>query len=125
MKLAVFASLLTCATAFAPVSQNKFSTALDAFAKAPTFEDKPGALPPLGYWDPLGLATSEEIFDQYRAVELKHGRVAMLAVIGKEVKKEFFEVYFREFFCETPLNLLSTSSLPCRLRDGRSLPIPW
>jgi hypothetical protein len=46
------------------------------------FEDKPGALPPTGYFDPLGLATSEAVFDQYRAVELKHGRVAMLAVVG-------------------------------------------
>jgi Chlorophyll A-B binding protein len=34
--------------------------------------------------DPLGLSTNidQETFDQYRTAELKHGRVAQLAVIG-------------------------------------------
>jgi hypothetical protein len=77
MKIAILASLLASAAAFAPVQQaSRSSTSLNMF------EDKPGALPPTGYFDPLGLATSEAVFDQYRAVELKHGRVAMLAVVG-------------------------------------------
>ena len=34
-------------------------------------------------WDPLKLSTGdEEKFDRYRGAELKHGRVAMLAVVG-------------------------------------------
>jgi hypothetical protein len=84
MKTAILASVLATATAFAPAQQTRSSsTALNAFA------DKPGALPPTGYFDPLGLATSEASFDFYRSVELKHGRVAMLAVIGYVVP-EFF-----------------------------------
>jgi len=48
------------------------------------FEDEIGALPPVGYWDPLGLAAdgNVEVFNRRREVELKHGRVAMLAVTG-------------------------------------------
>merc|ERR1711904_99403 len=47
---------------------------------------------PLGYWDPLGLMyedsskrrsfKSEETFRWYRAAEIKHGRVAMMATTG-------------------------------------------
>ena len=43
-----------------------------------------GAQPPLGFFDPLGLlkTADQERFDQLRAYEVKHGRVAMLAVLG-------------------------------------------
>jgi len=50
-----------------------------------------GALPPFGYWDPLGLMRDwskdgewkdEETFRQYRMAEIKHGRVAMMAMAG-------------------------------------------
>ena len=48
----------------------------------PTAE--PGAMAPLGYFDPLGFCPSgdEGKFKQLRAAELKHGRVAMLASVG-------------------------------------------
>jgi hypothetical protein len=53
------------------------------------FDDQPGVLPPTGYWDPLGLSKDidQETFDSYREAELKHGRVAMLAVIGYLVQE--------------------------------------
>jgi hypothetical protein len=35
-----------------------------------------------GVWDPLNLLKSEEKFERLRYVEVKHGRVAMLAVLG-------------------------------------------
>merc|ERR1711971_1045397 len=43
-----------------------------------------GAQPPLGFFDPLGLVADgdKDNFDRLRYVELKHGRVAMLAVVG-------------------------------------------
>jgi len=52
-----------------------------------------GAMDPMGYWDPLhimregfknpsGAYKSVETFNWYRAAELKHGRIAMLAAIG-------------------------------------------
>ena len=48
------------------------------------FDNEIGALPPTGYWDPLGLSADgdAEKFKNYREIELKHGRVAMLAVTG-------------------------------------------
>ena len=47
-----------------------------------TFENAPGVVAPLGYWDPLGFSEEgdEEKFNRYRAIELKHGRIAMLAM---------------------------------------------
>lgn len=40
--------------------------------------------PPLGLWDPLGLLQNadQEAFKLYRKIEIKHGCVAMLAVLG-------------------------------------------
>ena len=48
-----------------------------------------GALPPLGYFDPLGMITDTEKFKRYRAVERKHGRIAMLAMLGTFVHNNF------------------------------------
>jgi hypothetical protein len=47
-----------------------------------------GAIAPLGYFDPLGYCQEgdEETFRQFRAQELKHGRVAMMASIGAVVQ---------------------------------------
>jgi hypothetical protein len=41
-------------------------------------------LPQLGFFDPLGLLNnaSEGRFNRLREVELKHGRISMLAVVG-------------------------------------------
>ena len=64
------------------------STGLNAFGakKSGGFDPSVqlGAQAPTGFWDPFGLATdiSEEQFARYREVEQKHGRIAMIAVIG-------------------------------------------
>ena len=68
--------------AFAPASR-KASSSLKM-----SFESEAGVTGPLGFWDPLNLAT-EENFEQYRTAELKHGRVAQLAVIGYIVPEVF------------------------------------
>eukprot|EP00977_Amphora_coffeiformis_P021122 scaffold8828_cov204-Amphora_coffeaeformis.AAC.43 len=83
MKLAVLASLLASASAFAPTKQAASSTALKAF------EDELGAQPPLGFFDPLGLVADgdQEKFDRLRYVEIKHGRICMLGVVGYLVNK--------------------------------------
>jgi light-harvesting complex I chlorophyll a/b binding protein 1 len=88
MKIAAsILALAGSAAAFAPAqSSGRASTAVSA---GMTFEDRPGVIQPTGYFDPLGLATSEETFALYRSVELKHGRVAQLAVLGYIVP-EFF-----------------------------------
>jgi hypothetical protein len=43
-----------------------------------------GGLPASGYWDPLNLAAGKDdkTLAYYRAAELKHGRVAMVASLG-------------------------------------------
>jgi len=54
-----------------------------------------GAIPPLGYWDPAGVMKKNldgdsynwewkdrETFEYYRGAELKHGRLAMVALTG-------------------------------------------
>lgn len=49
-----------------------------------SFENEVGAQKPLGFWDPLNFVIDQpqERFDRLRYVELKHGRIAMLAVLG-------------------------------------------
>ena len=42
-------------------------------------------------WDPLGLSTGKNAdkFDRYRAAEVKHGRVAMMAIVGLVVQHSY------------------------------------
>ncbi len=44
---------------------------------------------PLGFFDPLGLVADgdQEKFDRLRGVEIKHGRICMLGVVGYLVNK--------------------------------------
>lgn len=53
-------------------------------ATAFTPETLPGALAPVGFFDPLGFAAKadENTLKRYREAELTHGRVAMLASVG-------------------------------------------
>jgi len=94
--------MLALATAAVPT----FAPALPAARVQPRaavtmgVESELGATAPFGYWDPLGLATKKpEKFNRWRAVELKHGRIAMMATTG----------YFVQEFLRWP-GYLSTSS---------------
>jgi len=80
MKLAVAASLVAAASAFAPASQKASSSV----ATQMSFSDELGVQPPLGFFDPLGLLddADAETFNRLRYVELKHGRICMLGVVG-------------------------------------------
>merc|ERR1719356_1952366 len=79
----VAATLLGSAAAFAPAQTGKASTSLSAF------QDELGSQPPLGFWDPLGLldGADQERFDRLRYVEIKHGRISMLAFLGQIVTR--------------------------------------
>mmetsp|Transcript_22046 Transcript_22046/g.37197 ORF Transcript_22046/g.37197 Transcript_22046/m.37197 type:complete len:205 (+) Transcript_22046:77-691(+) len=72
-------ALALTASAFAPTGRVAKSASLKM-----GFEDELGVLPPVGFFDPLGLSNSidEDRFRRWRAVELKHGRVSMAAVTG-------------------------------------------
>ena len=83
MKTAILASLIAAASAFAPAKQAATKTSLNSF------ENELGAQPPLGFFDPLGLVADgdQEKFDRLRYVEIKHGRICMLGVVGYLVNK--------------------------------------
>ena len=78
--------LVPFATGFAPITPTKSSSSL-AFDKS-DYVESIGVTAPLGFWDPLGLikngpyGTPAQNFDHYRAVEIKHGRIAGVAIIG-------------------------------------------
>lgn len=107
MKFLLLSLAVAGVAAFVPQSQLKASSALSAVAKkapakkpvakkapvkkAPVkkaaaggFAAELGVQPPLDFWDPLGLldGKDQERFDRLRYVEIKHGRIAMLAVVG-------------------------------------------
>lgn len=75
---ALFVGLAGVASAFAPVQNVIKGTALSAI------EDMAGVTAPFQVFDPLGLANlgSDSTLAWFRAAELKHGRVAMLATTG-------------------------------------------
>jgi len=80
MKLALLTTLLAGASAFAPAQVGKTATALNG-----AFDNEIGAASAeLGCWDPLGYVADgdKKRFDHLRGVELKHGRIAMLATWG-------------------------------------------
>ena len=82
MKTAVLSLLATSASAFSIFGEK----AATSSAPVATFsvDTIPGALAPVGLFDPLGFAAKadEATLKRYREAELTHGRVAMLAVVG-------------------------------------------
>ena len=114
MKLAILATLAASAVAFAPskVAQTS-STSLNAF------KDALGAQAPLGFFDPLGLVSdgNEAKFDRLRYVELKHGRVSMLAVVGYLIEKAGIRLpgaisYDGTTFADIPDGFAALSKIP-------------
>ena len=86
MKTAVLVSLIAGAAAFAPAKQALSSSSLQM-----SYENELGVIPPTGFFDPLGLSANidQDTFDLWRTAELKHGRVAQLAVLGYIVPEVF------------------------------------
>eukprot|EP00522_Entomoneis_paludosa_P014825 CAMPEP_0172451272 /NCGR_PEP_ID=MMETSP1065-20121228/9376_1 /TAXON_ID=265537 /ORGANISM="Amphiprora paludosa, Strain CCMP125" /LENGTH=243 /DNA_ID=CAMNT_0013203207 /DNA_START=103 /DNA_END=834 /DNA_ORIENTATION=+ len=60
------------------------STPLSVPPTSNFFENDFGAQPPLGFFDPLGIleGANASKFNRLRYVEIKHGRISMLAVVG-------------------------------------------
>ena len=113
MKLAILSLLAGAAAAFAPSSPQASTTALSMSEYA----GEVGTIPPTGFFDPLKLSSgiSPERFDLYRAAELKHGRVAMLCVVGYVVP-EFYrfpgDVAYGLKFADVPNGLAAIDSVP-------------
>jgi hypothetical protein len=82
--LLLIASTLAGAAAFAPVTTLSGSqTAL----QMADFSKEIGAQAPLGFFDPFGFMkdADQDTFNSFRKIEVKHGRVAMMAVLGHMV----------------------------------------
>merc|ERR1711881_385364 len=64
----------------------------EAYAK-----ELPGVTGPLGFFDPLGFCSADDVTEGkikfYREVELKHGRVGMLAALGFVVGENFHPLF--------------------------------
>jgi len=80
-----------------------------------------GACPPLGYWDPFGMMAfqDEEKFRRNRELELKHGRICMVAAIGMIVPDLFgrFGGYL------SPSMDLKFSDVPCTIEAIYKVPM--
>merc|ERR1719440_1553915 len=60
-------------------------------------KELPGVTEPLGFWDPLGFCEAEDLTEGkikfYREVELKHGRLGMLAALGFVVGENYHPLF--------------------------------
>jgi len=114
MKLAISSVLLGSAAAFAPSSVSRGSTNLQMVN-----ELELGVTEPLGVFDPLGwLETQPEAFERRRAVERKHGRVAMAAVVGNIVHNN--HIVFDGYI--SPSNNLKFSDIPTGINGIFAIP---
>lgn len=85
MKIVIFALFAALASGFmmAPKVAGKHTKINMADGETFNPRNEAGVSGPLGYFDPLNLApTDKRGFKKFQEAELKHGRVAMLAVLG-------------------------------------------
>mmetsp|Transcript_8932 Transcript_8932/g.14886 ORF Transcript_8932/g.14886 Transcript_8932/m.14886 type:complete len:217 (-) Transcript_8932:151-801(-) len=83
MNILIATLLFASCSAFAPAAKVGRDVS-SAVITHMSYEDQIGAQPPLGFYDPLGLVADadEATFNRLRYVEIKHGRISMLAVLG-------------------------------------------
>jgi len=114
MKLAIASLLFSSAAAFAPSTAKNGATSLNMVN-----ELELGVTEPLGVYDPLGwLSTQPESFERRRAVERKHGRVAMAAVVGTIVHNN--HIVFDGYL--SPSNNLKFSDVPTGIGGISAIP---
>ena len=84
-----------------------------------SFEGALGAQPPLGFYDPLGLVADgdQAEFDRLRFIELKHGRISMLAVLGYLVQENGIRLpgnidFSGHAFADIPNGWAALSAMP-------------
>jgi len=113
MQLTILATLLASAAAFAPSQVAQTATALNAF------DGELGVQAPLGFYDPLGLVEdgNQAKFDRLRYVEIKHGRIAMLGVVGYLIEEAGIRLpglisYDGTTFADVPAGFGALSKIP-------------
>merc|ERR1712154_38553 len=114
MKLLIASVLASTAAAFAPAANKAASSSLNMVN-----ELELGATAPLGVYDPLRwLDTEPEAFERRRAVERKHGRVAMAAMVGCIVHNN--HIVFDGYL--SPSQNLKFSDIPTGVDGIRAIP---
>jgi hypothetical protein len=107
MKTAILAALVGSTAAFSTAPVGRSATSLNEFAKGLVGGEsvepmpfRPGNDKSAKNFDPLGLSErAPEWVNWFREAELKHGRQAMLAVVGMVVP-EFFRIPGEQFSFE-------------------------
>merc|ERR1719230_1520508 len=91
MRLVVLVAALLSANAFMSAKSARASTQL----KMLNIREMPGVTAPLGFFDPLGFSKNADdaTIIKYRESELKHGRTAMLAMLGWLTQERFHPFY--------------------------------
>jgi hypothetical protein len=95
------------------------------------FETAEGAQAPLGFFDPLGLLKEADQgrFERLRFVELKHGRIAMLGVVGHLVQQNYRFPGFIDLegheFADLPNGFAGLASVPALGLAQIVLSIGW
>jgi hypothetical protein len=112
MKLAIATLLAGSAAAFAPAAKTASSSVLSM-----GFENELGVIAPTGFFDPFKLSMNIDAptFDRYRTAELKHGRVAQLAVLGYVVPEFYrfdFDISPGVACADVPNGLAAISAIP-------------
>jgi light-harvesting complex I chlorophyll a/b binding protein 1 len=114
MKLALATLLAGYAAAFTPSANTKAPSALNMVN-----ELELGVTEPLGVFDPLEwIETQPEAFERRRAVERKHGRIAMAAVVGTIVHNN--HIVFDGYI--SPSNNLKFSDIPTGINGLLTVP---
>lgn len=114
MKSCILPLLFSSTAAFTSPTANRSSTALNDVNEIDL-----GVTQPLGLFDPLGLLEKEpEKFERRRAVERKHGRIAMVAVLGNIIHNNHivFDGYLSPTqnikFADIPTGVYGLFSIP-------------
>uniref|UniRef100_A0A7S2V4L7 Uncharacterized protein n=1 Tax=Fibrocapsa japonica TaxID=94617 RepID=A0A7S2V4L7_9STRA len=118
-KILAIASVAGMASAFVPAMPVAGVTKSTSSLQM-SYQNEVGAQPPLGFWDPLGLLKDEpeERFNRLRYVEVKHGRIAMLAVLGHIVTSAgvrlpgYLSTSENLLFADMPTGLAALSKIP-------------
>jgi hypothetical protein len=96
----------------------RMATKYSPFTPNPKFENKVGAIAPVFYWDPLDFCkdVDDARFDRLRSVELKHGRISMLAIVGHLVTTAGYrwqgEVAYGIKWEDVPAGLAAVQKIP-------------
>ena len=113
-------ALFACVAHAFHLSSNHYgpSSMTSTGTKMSSFESEIGAQAPLGFWDPLEILqdADQERFYRLRTVELKHGRISMLAFLGHVITAAGMrwpgEVAFGAKFADMKTGLAAFDTIP-------------